>query len=65
MAKQTPKKTEKTEKTLWLRKLKCGHKRETNINYQMKIYDKPEVGGRCYCRECMEETTIVGVEKIK
>ncbi|MEK6882623.1 MAG: hypothetical protein AABY22_23580 [Nanoarchaeota archaeon] len=52
-----------TKKIFWNRKLSCGHSRTTDINYAMQIYTKPELGNSCYCRICLKDVKIIGVEK--
>lgn len=51
------------KKTLWIRKLFCGHSRPTNIAFISKDYEKPVVGELAYCRECNQEFEIMGVTK--
>jgi len=51
------------KKMLWVRKLFCGHSRPTNIAYMSCVYDKPEVGEDCYCRDCCEDVKITGVRE--
>ena len=41
----------KSKPILWIRELSCGHERPTNIAYMVENYDKPKVGGDCFCRE--------------
>ncbi|KKL52744.1 hypothetical protein LCGC14_2282400 [marine sediment metagenome] len=53
------------EKTLWIRKLSCGHERPTNIAFMCKKYDKPKVKENCFCRQCNEEVEIISVKKAK
>ena len=53
------------EKILWIRKLSCGHERPTNTAFMYKKYDKPRIGGECYCRICWESVNIISVRDSK
>ena len=46
---------------LWIRKLECGHERQTNIAFMVGNFTSPEIGEDCFCRECNQEVKIVGV----
>ena len=48
---------------LWDRKLSCGHTRPTNLAFFSGNYTEPEIGEECYCRECMTQEIVVGVEE--
>lgn len=49
------------EEKLYNRELSCGHNRLTYIAFLCKNYERPEVGDKCYCRECNEESDIIKV----
>ncbi len=49
------------KKTLWLRKLSCGHERPANIAFVFGLYDKPKIGDKCFFRRCCEPKVIVKV----
>lgn len=51
------------KKTLWIRKLSCGHERPTNLAFISGIYKRPRKGQGCYCRECCSNVDIISVEK--
>lgn len=53
------------EKTLWIRKLSCGHERPTNLPFMAGNYEKPKIGDDCFCRQCNQEVEIIGVKKAK
>lgn len=58
--------TKETEKeVLWMRKMSCGHSRPTNIAFLMNNYKKPEVGTKCFCKECYKEVEIIEVTECK
>ena len=50
------------QKKLWVRKLECGHERNTGLEYASDDFGKPNIGNMCYCRTCMDESKIIGVE---
>jgi len=55
--------TQKEKKILWNRILSCGHERATNLNFIAKVYDKPKIGDKCFCRECCNDVKIVRIEE--
>ena len=52
-----------TENTLWIRKLSCGHERNTGVACMCGQYKKPEVGSSCFCRECNNNVKVISVKK--
>lgn len=47
---------------LWVRKLSCGHERDTSLNFMVEREgQKPQEKDSCFCRECNREVEVTDV----